>query len=191
MMATFLCGHCGYSQATSIDYVGRTATCPKCREQSRVIPAPPPFATPPVKEENYEAPPEFATSSSSHVTLPSRHCSHCALSISPHAAFCPRCGEPNAPRYSAASFAGDLIRPSRNSLHPAVAGLLSFLLIGLGQMVMGQVAKGVLMLIGALVLGVLTGCFACLITFPVSVIDACLIASKLRSGEAVGKWEFF
>lgn len=188
-MATFLCAHCGYSQTTSNDYIGRKATCPECREHSRVTPEPPPVAAPPAKE--LETPAEFATSSSSHVVLPSRHCSYCSLAISPHAAFCPRCGEPNAARYSAVSSAGDVIRPSRNALHPAVAGLLSFLLIGLGQMVMGQVGKGVVMLVVALILGVLTGCFACLITFPVSVIDACLIASKLRSGQAVGKWEFF
>mgnify|MGYP006969353255 CR=1 FL=1 len=47
------------------------------------------------------------------------------------------------------------------------------------------------MLVAALVLGALTGCIACLITFPVSMIDACCIAKKLKQGQTVGEWEFF
>jgi TM2 domain-containing membrane protein YozV len=76
-------------------------------------------------------------------------------------------------------------------MEPALAALLSFLLVGLGQMVLGQTIKGVVMLIVALVLGALTGCVACLVTFPVSAIDAYLIAKKLKEGKSVGEWEFF
>jgi TM2 domain-containing membrane protein YozV len=76
-------------------------------------------------------------------------------------------------------------------MEPVLAGLLSFLLCGLGQMILGQVLKGVVMLVVAMMLGAVTGCIACLVTWPVSAIDAYLIAQKLKQGKSVGEWEFF
>lgn len=58
-------------------------------------------------------------------------------------------------------------------------------------MVMGQVAKGIVMLVVAILLNVATGCVAVVVTFPVSIIDAYLIAKKLQRGRKVGEWEFF
>lgn len=36
-MATFICDHCGYEQATVEDYVGREASCPECGMPSTVV----------------------------------------------------------------------------------------------------------------------------------------------------------
>lgn len=80
---------------------------------------------------------------------------------------------------------------SGGTLNPALAVILSLVLVGLPQMLMGQAIKGVVMLIVGVILGALTGCLACLIIWPVGMIDAYCIAQKLRDGRRVGEWEFF
>jgi TM2 domain-containing membrane protein YozV len=75
--------------------------------------------------------------------------------------------------------------------NPVVAGLLSFLIIGLGQIYNGQVAKGLVLLVSAIVLGVLTACIGPLVVAVVSIVDAVMIAKKLQQGQAVGEWEWF
>ncbi|MGO8748919.1 MAG: hypothetical protein ACLQNE_23385 [Thermoguttaceae bacterium] len=72
-----------------------------------------------------------------------------------------------------------------------MACLLSLVIVGLGQMLLGQTIKGVVMLIAAMVLGVLTVGLAIVVVWPVSAIDAYMIAKKLREGKSVGEWEFF
>lgn len=85
---------------------------------------------------------------------------------------------------------GAPVRPS-SRLDPSVAVLLSLVLVGLPQIVMGQATKGVVMLVSAMIFGALTGCIACLVTWPVAAIDAYMIASKIQRGQRVGEWEFF
>jgi TM2 domain-containing membrane protein YozV len=80
---------------------------------------------------------------------------------------------------------------------PWLAGLLSGVLPGLGQVYCGQVAKGFA------VLGMLVGaCLACMLTcgmlfmlptavWVIGIVDSALIAVKLRDGKSVGLWEFF
>ena len=75
--------------------------------------------------------------------------------------------------------------------NPVVAGLLSFLIVGLGQIYNGQVAKGLVLLVSAIVLGVLTACIGSLVVAVVSIVDAVMIAKKLQQGQAVGEWEWF
>ncbi len=58
-----------------------------------------------------------------------------------------------------------------------------------GQFYNRQYAKGLILLLVAVVLGVLTGGISALITWPISVIDAGLIASKLNRGQPVREWE--
>ncbi|HTN77746.1 MAG TPA: hypothetical protein VL096_20955 [Pirellulaceae bacterium] len=69
--------------------------------------------------------------------------------------------------------------------------LLSLILVGLPQMIMGQSIKGVVLLIGAIVLGVLTLGLAAPVIWVVAAVDAYMIANKLKSGQSVGEWEFF
>jgi hypothetical protein len=77
-------------------------------------------------------------------------------------------------------------------LHPAVAALLGFCcLTGLAQMVMGQGGKGLLILVGAVIMGIGTGGIAFFIVHPIVAIDAIMVAQALRSGRGVGRYEFF
>jgi TM2 domain-containing membrane protein YozV len=69
--------------------------------------------------------------------------------------------------------------------------VLSLLLAGLGQMVLGQVAKGVVVLLGTVVLSVLTDGVAAPLLLAVGACDAFVIAKKLKEGRAVGYWDFF
>ena len=64
-------------------------------------------------------------------------------------------------------------------------------LTGLAQIYNKQVLKGVVLLVASIVLGVFSGGLAWLVTWPISIIDACLIAQKLNRGQAVKEWEWF
>jgi len=86
---------------------------------------------------------------------------------------------------------GKRIAPKSQPTDPAIACLLSILLVGLGQLILGQTIKGIVMFLGACVLGALTLGGVWIITLPLSAIDAYLIAKKLKEGKSVGKWEFF
>jgi len=83
------------------------------------------------------------------------------------------------------------ICPKNPPTEPAVACLLSFLIVGLGQIILGQTQKGLVMLLAAFVLGAVTFGGVWVVTLPISMIDAYLIAKKLKQGNSVGEWEFF
>jgi len=71
-------------------------------------------------------------------------------------------------------------------------GFMSALVLtGVGQIILGQGAKGVAILVGSIALGAVTGGFSALVTLPLAGIDAYLIAKKLKEGKTVGQWEFF
>lgn len=74
---------------------------------------------------------------------------------------------------------------------PWLMALLSFLILGLGQLILGQTAKGLTILVVGIIIGIITFGIASLITVPISVIDAYLIAKKKIEGKEVGDWEFF
>lgn len=73
-----------------------------------------------------------------------------------------------------------------------LAALLSFLLVGMGQVYLGQVEKGLVLLCAVLLL-LLTAAPGApgLFILLANVLDAFLLARKLSRGEQVGKWEFF
>jgi TM2 domain-containing membrane protein YozV len=74
---------------------------------------------------------------------------------------------------------------------PAIMALLCFLIAGLGQMVLGQVMKGVVILVLTILISIPMLGLGLLIFCPLSAIDAYKIAKKLRAGQTVGEWEFF
>jgi hypothetical protein len=70
--------------------------------------------------------------------------------------------------------------------------LLSLLCIaGLGQIVLGQTIKGVMILIGTLLVALATFGVGLVVIYPLSALDAYLIAGKLKNGSSVGEWECF
>ncbi|WP_417730509.1 DUF4339 domain-containing protein [Rosistilla oblonga] len=79
------------------------------------------------------------------------------------------------------------IYPPESPRNPVVMAMCSFLLMGLGQIIMGQTAKGFLIMFS-----ILLTCGVFLFVTPiVGPIDAYLIAKKLEAGKSVGKWEWF
>ena len=100
-----------------------------------------------------------------------------------------------------------MIQPSDPPKSPALALILNLLgllwLNGIGNMFLGQIVKGIVLLgvgIVALVLaGVSMLCCIGYVLFPllwlafpiVLALDAYLLAKKMEDGEAIGEWQFF
>jgi hypothetical protein len=79
------------------------------------------------------------------------YCNHCGAKIEPNSRFCPSCGR--ATSLAAPSVAKKSI--SRDRAVPAY--IMGILIVGTGHMVVGRVARGILILIGGLVIGFVAG----------------------------------
>lgn len=98
-------------------------------------------------------------------------------------------------KYKEMNHNGKVVTPDKLSLDPVFAVIVSFFLPGLGQMINGQLNKGLLMLVINTVqavvlslcccLGVLTG----LIGSILIMVDAYYCADALKSGESLGEYE--
>jgi TM2 domain-containing membrane protein YozV/ribosomal protein L40E len=138
------------------------------------------------------------------------HCTSCSEKISDKAETCPKCGVRQYREKNFCATCGAGLKPNQemcvqcgtsvrnnaaassgSGMEPWIAGLLSFLITGLGQMIMGQGKKGALILVGSMILGFITLGMSIFITTPIAIIDAFLIAKKKKSGVPVGDWEFF
>ena len=80
------------------------------------------------------------------------------------------------------------IQPTSKKKKPAVAALLSVMFGGGGQIYLGQVTKGIIVMalvyIGSfLIVGV--------VLWPIAIYDAYILAKKIENGETIGEWEFF
>ena len=82
--------------------------------------------------------------------------------------------------------------PVAQQKSPVLAALLSFLLVGMGQIYLGQVEKGLCMLgvVLLLIMTVVLGPVGIVILL-FSVVDAFVLGMKIRNGEAIGDWQFF
>lgn len=58
-------------------------------------------------------------------------------------------------------------------------------------MYLGQIMKGVAILLGGIVLSTVTGCVLGLPIWIAAMIDAYKIGKRLENGETVGQWQFF
>lgn len=109
-----------------------------------------------------------------------KFCFNCGAEIDKMAEICPKCGvrvmEPENKVPNSQKSAG-------------LAALLSFLIIGVGQMYNGQVGKGVLLLIGAIISGllfsVIIGFFTWIIIWIYAIFDAYTTANKINIGEII------
>jgi hypothetical protein len=86
---------------------------------------------------------------------------------------------------------GKLIWPKPPEERKRVGVLLSFLFPGLGQLYLGQVLKGVCVLLGALFLGVITVGLLFILIWIVGMIDTHKLQKKLKLGQPIKQWEFF
>lgn len=81
---------------------------------------------------------------------------------------------------------------ANNSHSVLIAVLLNFCCIfGFGQIYNGQAIKGVVLILISMVCAVLTSGVSILVTFPVGLIDAGMIASRIKRGERVSDWQWF
>ena len=82
-----------------------------------------------------------------------------------------------------------MIQPSSPPKSPVVALILSLLLLGgAGQIYLGQVTKGIVLIVATVLLSCIGIGF---IIWIVGIIDAYMIGQKLEGGEPVAEWEFF
>jgi hypothetical protein len=78
--------------------------------------------------------------------------------------------------------------------HPVVLVIVLSVLFGgwAGMCVNRQVAKGLIFgLLGGIVFSVVTCGWGAIIWWPLTLIDAILIANRLNRGEPVREWQFF
>lgn len=131
-------------------------------------------------------------------------CQYCGTILAAGVSLCPFCtGENNrtssvrvaiepAWQRQAQPSDGSRIVASAPARDPLLMAFFSgCCLAGLGQMIIGQSAKGVCMIVVSLLLGLASGGVASLMLLPLAALDAYLLADKLRNGRTIGMWEFF
>ncbi|MCK9222715.1 MAG: zinc-ribbon domain-containing protein [Limnochordia bacterium] len=140
----------------------------------------------------------FCTNCGKEISPRAEYCPHCGFHPKKHRNFCANCGVTTTEAQELCLQCGCLLGQSgtarvesSTALQPWVAALLSFFINGLGQIILGQVHKGVAMLFGALIFGGITGGIGIPIYAICVSLDAYLIAKKINEGQAVGRWEFF
>ncbi len=135
------------------------------------------------------------------------YCSKCGKQIADGSSFCSDCGTrlgsaPQSPSDQASSGIGtrdqqkqsDYVYPRNPPTSPYVA-YWNLLWPGIGHMVLGQVSKGIFLLVGSfiihlIVLGMGVG-YLSLVVCGVSTVDAFKVGKALYANRTVGKWEWF
>jgi TM2 domain-containing membrane protein YozV len=122
------------------------------------------------------------------------HCYHCGVAVNQAQAICTSCGVSLNTQAAHDNQSGQ--SKYYAGTEPILAALVSFLITGVGQMLNRQFVKGIVMLavsffmwiIGVILILPLLFVF---VIWVVSIVDAYLIAQKIRNGKTVGEWEMF
>lgn len=176
-----LCPHCQSKYRIGPAHFGKRVLCAKCGNEFRAGTRPP-IEPPPFSPESFQFAPK------------TKRCPFCGEQIAASAIKCRFCGSLLVPIQVNTSTHSDrkLIQPSENPSDPILMAVLSGCCIaGLGQIIMGQVTKGVVCILGAMSLAAITMGISIFVTWPLLGIDAYLVAKKLKSGRPVGEWECF
>ena len=131
------------------------------------------------------------------------YCSKCGKQIADGSRFCPECGNQFAgatsqPPITSQTATGtrdqerksDFVYPKNPPLSPHLCWV-NLLLSGLAQMLHGQVAKGIVILVVTIASNLILPVILALGIGAVSVIDAFMVGKKLKSGVPIGKWAWF
>jgi TM2 domain-containing membrane protein YozV len=128
-----------------------------------------------------------------HPITGSRFCIFCGTAVHVAAVVCVKCGRA---LHNGKLQAGSVHTGNQNAANrivapnspksPLLMAFLSLFFAGLGQLVLGQVAKGLLLMFVSLLLIYIYPILAL-----IAGIDAYYIAKKLGEGRSVGRWEFF
>ena len=115
-----------------------------------------------------------------------KFCSNCGSEIPKNIKFCPECGAPTSNTPQANNTGNTVVNSNKD---PILAAILSFLIIGLGQIYLGLTKKGILLFVGAMISGVLMlliiGWLTWLVIWGYGIYDAYNSAQKMNSGIAV------
>ena len=116
-----------------------------------------------------------------------KFCANCGFEMPKSTKFCPECGTSTDGVPQVVNNPTNAVVNSDKS--PGLAALLSFFIVGLGQVYIGLTKKGILLFIGALISGVLMlfiiGWITWLIVWGYAIYDAYNSAEKMRNGIAV------
>jgi TM2 domain-containing membrane protein YozV len=82
------------------------------------------------------------------------YCTHCGAKIEPDLRFCPGCGRATA--LEAQVLAPSVAKKSISRDRAVLAYIMAILVSGTGHMVVGRVARGILILVGAIIIGLVT-----------------------------------
>ena len=115
-----------------------------------------------------------------------KFCINCGFEIPKAAKFCSECGLPTGSSPQTKNGPNSIVRAEKS---PGLAAVLSFLIVGLGQIYLGLTKKGILLFIGAMISGVLMlliiGWLTWLVIWGYGIYDAYNSAQKMNSGIAV------
>ena len=117
-----------------------------------------------------------------------KFCANCGFEMPKATKFCPECGNPtDAAPPDRVNNTPNTVSMSNKS--PGLAAILSFFIIGLGQIYLGLNKKGIILFLAAIISGVLTiiliGFILWLLIWAYAVYDAYTSAEKMRNGIAV------
>ena len=113
-----------------------------------------------------------------------KFCSNCGFEMPKATKFCPECG-------NATSMAPQVVNSTtatvlRSDKSPGLAALLSFLIIGLGQVYLGLTKKGIILFVLAIISGilifVLIGWILWVIVWVYAIYDAYNSGENMRNG---------
>ncbi|HYC62981.1 MAG TPA: hypothetical protein VEK79_25805 [Thermoanaerobaculia bacterium] len=99
---------------------------------------------------------------------------------------------PPPPPSTGGGGSGELVHPANPPKDPVLILLLNlFLFGGVGYLVMGQMTKGIVAIVTALVIAIPTCGAGSLLVGAFGAVDGYLQAQQLKAGFPVGQWTFF
>ena len=84
------------------------------------------------------------------------YCTHCGAKIEPSSKYCSSCGRATSLAAAQTAAAPSVTRKSISRDRAILAYIMGILITGTGHMVVGRVARGILILVGAMFLGFVT-----------------------------------
>ncbi|MBE6508104.1 MAG: zinc-ribbon domain-containing protein [Methanobrevibacter sp.] len=113
-----------------------------------------------------------------------RFCTSCGFEMPKDTKFCPECGNSTSDVPQAVNGTGNAVANSNKS--PELAAILSFLIIGVGQIYLGLTKRGIILFLAAIISGILMliviGWITWFIVWIYAIYDAYNCGKKLNNG---------